>query len=105
MLTTFPGEAERIFSGMREASDGTGINVRNWTGDDRMDVCSLKGIPTVLDDIEEAFEPSSRYDLIIIALPAFAHDTYLNLLATHIKSDTSEHRTVLAAAVAQVLSQ
>ena len=109
MVTTFPGEAERILSGMWGvgAADGMhqGITVYTWLGD--RESC-LVGAPVVFDSVDKAFVVAEdaaprSYDLIMIALPAFAHDSYLNALAAHITSNTmTGHRTVLAAAVAQV---
>ena len=41
------------------------------------------------------------YDCIVLALPAFAHDTYLNAMAPYLGRHPSRPPTLLVAAVAQ----
>ena len=117
MLTTFPGEAENISAGnmsdhlqdrshpgSQHALRAPHITVKNWpldaTGAKRG---ILRGSPALASSFEEAFaKGTTRYDAIILALPAFAHDTYLAGIAPYLKLQDTQHMpTVICAAVAQ----
>ena len=116
LLTTFPGEAERLSAGglsddhhdrshlgSQRALRAPHITVKNWPLDDSGTKFGiLRGSPTVCVSFEEAFRNTTRYDAIILALPAFAHDTYLAGIAPYLKLEDTQHKpTVICAAVAQ----
>jgi hypothetical protein len=130
LLSTYPGEADAIRLGLDGSADAgyrgkRGIAVKNWCLDrSGVNVGTLCGTPiSVASRVESAFTPSSSssssssssassadssssvyeyYDAIVLALPAFAHDTYLTAMAPYLaSSDPARAPTVLCAAVAQ----
>ena len=126
LLSTYPGEADAIRNGLSESptekkrTSDRGIVVKHWCLDrSGTNFGTLRGTPvSVASRVESAFTPTTTtpttssitttrdaveyYDCIIIALPAFAHDTYLNAMAPYLASPhPSRPPTVLVAAVAQ----
>lgn len=120
MLSTFPGEADAIKLGLngsptaKKPAVDRGIAVKNWPLDrSGSNFGTLRGTPiSVASRVESAFTPSSSsttdsieyeyYDAIVLALPAFAHDSYLTSMAPYLASPhPTRPPTVLCAAVAQ----
>lgn len=111
LLSTFPGEAARLRAGC-EANDGQ-VEVRGWSLDPSGEnIGVMHGRPTsIVGSFAEAFAPRDtwsssveRYDLILLSLPAFAHESYLQGVVPYIKrysDDPDRLPVVLAAAVAQ----
>ena len=104
ILSTYPGEAATFQSG---SCCPEPITVRGWP----RDPSTLVGYSVAFDTVERAFAADRgegdlcAYDLVLLALPAFAHDAYLNALAPWIEKSANAHAhrppCVLAAAVAQ----
>ena len=69
ILTTFPGEADR----MRDAIPDEGIRCANDSGGDKI------GRPVRVSDRAEDVAPGS--DVVILAVPSFAHALYLRAVA------------------------
>lgn len=103
-MSTYPGEAATFQSG---SCCPEPITVRGWP----RDPSTLVGYSVAFDTVERAFAADRgegdlcAYDLVLLALPAFAHDAYLNALAPWIEKSANAHAhrppCVLAAAVAQ----
>jgi len=73
VFSSFPGEADRF----REALPEEGITCTNDLGDDMI------GKPVKVSDKAEEIVPGA--DVIILAIPSFAHELYLRLLAPYVK--------------------
>ena len=119
MLSTYPKEADAIRKGC-EAN--AGVEVRGWlTKEKGAPGHSIRGRPvSIVGTFEEAFVTTrstrgERYDVVLLAIPAPFHDTYLQKLAPYLRKsvdmDARESEmlpdmpkrlpTILAAAVAQ----
>lgn len=120
MLSTFPGEADAIKLGLNGSPSANqpavdrGIAVRNWPLDrSGSNFGTVRGTPiSVASRVESAFTPSASsttdsmeyeyYDVIVLALPACAHDRYLASMAPYLAyPHPTRPPTVLCAAVAQ----
>jgi hypothetical protein len=73
ILSLFPGEAERL----RKAIPDQGIQCVNDLGDD------VYGKPVVISDDPAEVAPGS--DVVILAIPSFTHELYLNVLKEYLK--------------------
>ena len=90
ILSTYPGEAATFQSG---SCCPEPITVRGWP----RDPSTLVGYSVAFDTVERAFAADRgegdlcAYDLVLLALPAFAHDAYLNALAPWIEKSANAH--------------
>lgn len=108
LLSTWPAEAEKLAQN-NLTGDGF-VEVRGWEFDgDKLG--TMRGKPvSIVGSVAEAFAPRDsfgdceRFDCVVLALPAFAHQSYLDELAPFLKrmpEDSGRFPPVLMAAVAQ----